>query len=176
MKRKYIILIACCTISLLFFSLCSNQGQSRPRSSSDWVTAEKETADRNNIMQNNTITRSALSDSEIEEITKQSRFLQDAEIEGMTAKTADELAEYFVRCQRLEGAEQQANILNARREKIKDKWSDYIGAYRTTWQDWVLTSSNGTEYWLWGSTDVSFHVSFVHRDGPNGEILYGYYR
>ncbi len=171
MKRISSVLAVCCTLLLLHFSACSNQGQGQPQSSNNLETTQGEAANDNNIVQNNYVTQAELSDSEKEDIVRQSKCLQDAGIEGMTAKTADELAEYFIRCQRLDQTERPTTILKARHEICRTD-----SKYPPHWEYWVLTSSNGTEYWLEGFTHESFDVIFVCRDGPDGEILYGYYR
>lgn len=118
--------------------------------------------------------RAPLSDSETEEIAIQSQFLQDAGIEGMTKSTADELAEYFVRCHRVDPAESDATIVDGRYEKLPTEDRGIHPGY------WILTSSNGTDYWFYGLTqdayDNPFFVIFVYRDKADGKILYGSYK
>ena len=120
------------------------------------------------------LVRAPLSDSETEEIAIQSQFLQDAGIEGMAKSTADELAEYFVRCHRVDPAESEATIAGGRYEKLPTKER---GVH---WGFWILTSSNGTDYWFYGFSedtfDNRFYVIFVSRDRPYGGTLYGSYK
>ncbi|MBR6861314.1 MAG: hypothetical protein IKM73_08345 [Acidaminococcaceae bacterium] len=137
-------------------------------------TTENNASNRAILMQYNFIVQEPLAGSEPEDVARQSRFLQDAGIEGMTAETADTLADYFVRCQRLFLNEPSSNIADARHETGS---SQYNGLYKLKWDYWILTASNGTEYWFSGTTvDSSFYVHFIFRDSPEGEILYGYYR
>ena len=91
-------------------------------------------------------------------------------VKYLTKSTADELAEYFVRCHRVDPAESEATIAGGRYEKLPTKER---GVH---WGFWILTSSNGTDYWFYGLTrdtfDNPFHVLFVDRDRPYGGTLY----
>ncbi len=173
MKKTITVLAVCGILVVLFLSACSSPEQSQSPSSNNLETTEEGPAKNRNIMQYNEIVRWPLAGSEPEEIREQSRLLQDAEIEGMTAETADLLAEYFIRCQRIDIEEPKSSIVNARHETGS---SQYNGLYKLKWDYWILTASNGTEYWFSGTTvDSSFYVHFIFRDSPEGEILYGYY-
>ena len=171
MKRKTCIFILCCMVMLLLLSACSNPEQPQAQSTNNPET----TAYWNNysLFERTILVDDTPTESEEAEIARQSQFLQDAGIEEMNEKTANVLAGYFVRCHRIDPAEEKTSIVNARYEKYKKViYTDY----RVPWGHWILTSSNGTEYWLWGFSDYSFQVIFVHRDSVEGEILYGYYR
>lgn len=172
MKKTITVLAVCGILVVLFLSACSSPEQSQSPSSNNLETTEEGPAKNRNIMQYNEIVRWPLAGSEPEEIREQSRLLQDAEIEGMTAETADLLAEYFIRCQRIDIEEPKSSIVNARHEMVEYQ---HKSGYRSDWEYWILTASSGTEYWLMGFTDDSFYVSFIFRDSPEGEILYGYY-
>ena len=172
MKRTTCIFILCCMVMLLHLSACSNPEQPQAQSTNNLET----TAYWNNynLLERTILVNDTPTDSEEAEIARQSQFLQDTGIEEMNEKTANELAEYFVRCHRIDPTEEKTNIVNARYEK--DKRSTYYTESRRPSGYWILTSSNGTEYWLWGFSDYSFHVIFVIRDSPEGEILYGFYK
>lgn len=175
MKKTLVIMTMCCAVSLLFLSACSRADQNLPQSTKS-IEATKETSQNDVIvMQQNILVQYPLADSEEKNIEQQSQFLQDAGIEDMTKETADELAEYFVRCQRLELTDSPASIQNARHE-IRQQTDAEREAQIPNWEYWILTLSDGTEYWLMGFTNESFKVSFVFRDAPDGEILFGYKR
>ena len=172
MKRRSIILAICCMLSLLILSACSHSAQSQTQSPGDLEATAEETSSGGILLQKNLIVRYPLADSEIEEIARQSQFLQDAGIEDMTEETADVLAEYFVRCHRLDIPKPSSDIVDARHEIVPTGQESLM----PNLEYWILTLSDGTEYWLSGFSVKSFSVNFVHRDGPDGELLYGFYR
>ena len=111
-----------------------------------------------------------LTDAEANEIQIQSGILQALEIPELQPQTADLLAEYYVRCQRLEQAEEPVSILTARYENTSGPFSE------NGWEYWIVTSSSGVEYWFSGFTNQqTFSILFIHRDGKDGAYLYGYY-
>ena len=169
MKKRSIILIICFVLSLLL-SACSHSAQSQTQSSGDPEDTAEETSSGAILLQKNLLVRYPLADSEREEIARQSQFLQDAGIEDMTEETADVLAEYFVRCHRLEIPKPSSDVVGARHEILPADEGDLFSM-----EEWILTLSDGTEYWLWGTTVEAFAVRFIFRDGPDGEILYGFY-
>ena len=119
MKRKCVILIMCCMVMLLHLSACSNPEQPQAQSTNNLET----TAYWNNynLIERTILINETPTDSEEAEIARQSQFLQDAGIEEMNEKTAKELAEYFVRCHRIDPTEEKTNIVNARYEKTNDQ-------------------------------------------------------
>ena len=172
MKKMIIALAGCCILSLLFLAACSSPEQSQTQGSDNSETIEEDPSYGRIIMQNNAIVGAPLTGSEPEEIRAQSRFLQEGGFEGMTAEAADVLADLFVRCQRLDPREPKSNIVNARYEV---SWITFENGDRSKHEHWILTASSGTEYWFRVYTDNSFSVRFIHRDSPDGEILYGYF-
>lgn len=132
---------------------------------------ETDTMDGQN--RRNKLFEKPLSEIETEEVSRQSNILQDIEIEEQFSDMPiADLSEYFVRCQRFENTETMSSIRSARYELLaKETESATIeGAY------WILTSENGTEYWLLGFTDHPFEALAVFRNGPEGEMLYGQIR
>ena len=85
MKRLSVLLTICCILSL-FLSACSDPEQSQTQSSSYMETTENNASNRAILMQYNFIVQEPLAGSEPEDVARQSRFLQDAGIEGMTAE------------------------------------------------------------------------------------------
>ena len=168
-----IIFLAICITCIMLISACSKPG-SKTNEHPCYSDVSSEEEDKN-IKQTtkNEIIEEPLSESEKLEVSKQSLFLQNAEIEKMNEKTADSLAEYFIRCQRLEISDATARIITARYDAEPRKpWTT-----NRTWEYWVLSTDAGTDYWLVGFTSHNaFNVYFIYRGTLDGELLYGYYQ
>ena len=172
MKQVTCMLALCFCMFALFFSACSNPTQNHITSSDIPVIPEETMSNEQKFRYNILTTKSELSELEKKEIEEQSQLLQDMEIAEITAEIADKLAEYFVRCQRLEKADDSASIVTARHEIFQpESPNDHF-----TTEYWILTSSTGTEYWLMGYTHQSFRADAIFRDTPDGEVLYGIIR
>ena len=122
---------------------------------------DERTKERNEIYKT---TAADLTEEERAEIQVESQFLQESYGETISGKTADTLAEYFVRCLRIETEDSPKKILQAR----------YEASEQNRWEYWILTSSAGIEYWLEGYTiKNAFDVYFVYRGSREGECIYG---
>lgn len=161
-----LLLIACSKPS-------SSTGEVKTNESTQYNNANSEEANEAlKQSHNNIIIEEPLSEAEMLEVNRQSQILQKANIEDMDEKTADTLANYFVRCERLENTGSKANILSAKHDiEPRKPWTT-----NGTWEYWVITSDTGTEYWLAGFNNGSFVVNFIYRDSLDGDLLYGYYQ
>ena len=167
--------LAICISCILLLAACSKPGSTETESSRKYDASAEEAEIHQKQLQNNEVIEEPLSEAEKLERSKQSQILQNGEFGDISEKTADTLADYFVRCQRLENPEGAACIRAARHEEEPRKpWTTH-----GTWEYWILTADTGTEYWLAGFTNSAsdaFDVYFIYRDTLDGELLYGYYQ
>lgn len=166
MKRRTIIVLSLCAVlvcavlavilvqkrAVNLSSVPNNDTAGRERTSSE--------------LENSIKTSSPLSDEEHETIRQQSSLLRELSEVPMSEETADHVAEAFVRCIRLEDAAEQPHVDSVKYERSTE----------SSWEFWVVSSSSGVQYWMWGFThNGSFSVIFVNKENPDGELLLGHY-